>query len=38
MLTPEIAADVVAQCQVAAGEIGQAFARAFGSPIEVDDR
>jgi flagellar motor switch protein FliN len=35
MLTPDIAPDVVAQCQIAAGEIGQAFARAFGQPIEA---
>jgi flagellar motor switch/type III secretory pathway protein FliN len=35
MLTPEIASDIVAQCQVACGEIGQALSRAFGSPFEV---
>jgi flagellar motor switch protein FliN/FliY len=35
MLTPDIASDVVAQCQVARGEIGQALSRAFGSPFEV---
>jgi flagellar motor switch/type III secretory pathway protein FliN len=33
MLTPEIAADVVAQCEVAAGEIGQALTRAFDIPM-----
>jgi flagellar motor switch protein FliN len=35
MLTPDIAPDVVAQCQIAHGEIGQALARAFGNPFEV---
>lgn len=35
MLTPDIASDVVAQCQVARGEIGQALSRAFGPPFEV---
>jgi flagellar motor switch/type III secretory pathway protein FliN len=35
MLTSEIAPQIVAQCQVAAGEIGQAFTRALGSPIEA---
>ncbi len=35
MLTPEIASDIVAQCQAAAGEIGQAFTRALGIPIEA---
>jgi flagellar motor switch/type III secretory pathway protein FliN len=35
MLTASIAPDVVAQCEVARGEIGQALSRAFGSPFEV---
>ena len=35
MLTPQIAPQVVAQCQVAAGEIGQAFTRALGHQIEA---
>ena len=32
---PESAAEVVAQCQMAAAEIGQAFTRAFDFAIEA---
>jgi flagellar motor switch/type III secretory pathway protein FliN len=34
-LRPEIAPDVVSQCQMAAGEVGQAFSRAFGYTVEA---
>jgi flagellar motor switch protein FliN/FliY len=34
-LRPEITPDVVAQCQMAAGEIGQAFSRAFDCAVEA---
>jgi flagellar motor switch protein FliN len=34
-LRPEITPQVVSQCQMAAGEIGQAFSRAFDYPVEA---
>jgi flagellar motor switch/type III secretory pathway protein FliN len=36
VLGPEIAEAVLAQCRIAAGEIGQSFARAFGGTVSVE--
>jgi flagellar motor switch/type III secretory pathway protein FliN len=35
MLTPDIATDILAQCQIARGEIGQALSRAFDGTFQV---